>query len=95
MHGKQTGTTQPWPRNNNTHVFPPQVTYPQMHMRGPQAQPRAPHYQQWPGSSSFQSNSGHALGPIGSILGPVPNQPTPTPYGPYGPRPHDSHGYWE
>ncbi|GKG13966.1 zinc finger CCCH domain-containing protein 16-like protein [Tanacetum coccineum] len=94
LHGKQTGNTHPWTSNNNTHVFPPQGHYPQVHIRVPQAQQRTPQHQQWAGPSSLQPNNGQALGPTFSILGPALNQSTSSAYGPYGPRPH-APGYWE
>ncbi|GJS45525.1 ribonuclease H-like domain-containing protein [Tanacetum coccineum] len=66
-------------QNDNTHS---QTSNSTNHVIPPQG-----HYQ--------QHNSGQAFGPTGSILGPAPNQATSTAYGPYGPRPHAPHGYWE
>ncbi|GKB11647.1 hypothetical protein Tco_0845570 [Tanacetum coccineum] len=46
-----------------------------------------------PGPTS--GSNGQAFGPTGIILGPVPNQPMHSAYGPRGLRPGSSHGHWK
>ncbi|GJZ83426.1 ribonuclease H-like domain-containing protein [Tanacetum coccineum] len=46
-----------------------------------------------PGPTS--GSNGQAFGPTGNILGPTPNQPVSSAYGPLGLRPGASHDYWE
>nr|GEV51536.1 ribonuclease H-like domain-containing protein [Tanacetum cinerariifolium] len=58
---------------------------------------------QWAGNYTYKLGGNYTsspgpyptLGPTGSILGPAPQPPIHSTYGPIGPRPGATHGYWE
>ncbi|PWA90672.1 hypothetical protein CTI12_AA098620 [Artemisia annua] len=84
------GTPSQW----NPQIRPPM----QQVFRGSQSQvplratgPRT----QWAGNQTFTPGTYPTLGPTGSILGPAPQPPVHSAYGPTGPRPGATHGYWE
>ncbi|GKC70008.1 hypothetical protein Tco_1115891, partial [Tanacetum coccineum] len=78
----------PWNANNRPHM--------QQFVRGPHIHLCATVLRpQWSGNSSYTPCPYPTLGLTGSILGPAPQPPIHSAYGPTGPRPGATHGYWE
>ncbi|GJZ44585.1 ribonuclease H-like domain-containing protein [Tanacetum coccineum] len=90
------GKLSQWNAQNRPHM--------QQEFRGSQVPLRATGTRpQWAGNYTYTSGGNYTFtpgpsptpGPTGSILGPAPQPPVHSAYGPTGPRPGASHGYWE